>query len=165
MKITKRQLNRLVSEAILLETQKSVGLPQDMSLKNFQADNALIKKAREIYKQYGQTGPDGQKYNHWGNTPPGGELVFRMLKNRIIELGRLMDPSKDSYDLIQHRIAVHRQRRLQRALKLFGGHNRYYSPHSGVYSNDQKSAEYDMDWLIQYQETLAGGGPYVNYIK
>ena len=165
MKISKRKIKQLINKAILSETQKSVGLPQDMSLQNFQADNAIIRKAREIYKQYGQTGPDGRKYNHWGNTPPGGELVFRMLKNRIIQLGRLMDPSNYDYDIIKHRVAVHRQRRLQRALKLFGGHNRYAGPHNSVYANDKKAEEYEMDWLIELQETMAGGGPYVKYIK
>lgn len=165
MKISKRKIKQLINEAILSETQKSVGLPQDMSLQNFQADNAIIKKAREIYKQYGQIGPDGFKYNHWGNTPPGSELVFRMLKNRIIQLGRLMDPSNYDYDIIKHRVAVHRQRRLQRALTLFGGHQRWYSPDSSIYANDKKAEEYEMDWLIELQETMAGGGPYVNYIK
>ena len=165
MKISKRKLKQLINESILLETQKSVGLPQDMSLQNFQADNAIIKKAREIYKQYGQVGPDGRKYDHWGNTPPGGELVFRMLKNRIIQLGRLMDPSNYDYDIIKHRVALHRQRRLQRALTLFGGPQRYYSPDSSIYANDKKAEEYEMDWLIELQETMAGGGPYVDYIK
>lgn len=165
MKVSKRKIKQLINEAILSETQKSVGLPQDMSLENFQADNEIIRKAREIYKQYGQTGPDGQKYDHWGNLPPGGKLVFRMLKNRIFQLGRLMDPSNYDYDVIQHRIAVHRQRRLQRALQLFGGHNRYYAPDSSVYANDKKADEYEMDWLIEYQETMAGGGPYADYIK
>ena len=165
MRISKRKLQNLIKESILTETQKSVGLPQDMSLKNFQADNAIIKKAREIYKQYGQTGPDGQKYNHWGNMPPGGDLVFRILKNRISQLGRLMDPSNYDYDIIKHRVAVHRQRRLDRALDLFGGHNRYYSPYHSTYSNDKKADEYEMDWLIELQETIAGGGPYVDHIK
>jgi hypothetical protein len=165
MKISKSKLKQLINESILSETQKSVGLPQDMSLENFQADNAIIKKAREIYKQYGQIGPDGQKYDHWGNLPPGGDLVFNILKNRIIQLGKLMNPSVRGYNVIQHRIAVHRQRRLEKALKLFGGHNRWYGPHNSVYSNDKSAEEYDMDWLIEYQETMAGGGPYVDYIK
>ena len=165
MKIPKRKIRQLINESIISETQRSVGLPHDMSLENFQADNAIIKKAREIYKQYGQIGPDGQKYDHWGNTPPGGELVFRILKNRIIQLGKLMNPSVRGYNLIQHRMAIHRQRRLNQALYLFGGFKRYYSPHSSVYSNDKKADDYEMDWLIEFQETMAGGGPYADYIK
>ena len=165
MRISKRKVQNLIKESILAETQRSVGLPHDMSLQNFQADNALIRKAREIFKQYGKTGPDGQKYNHWGNMPPGGDLVFRILKNRVIQLGKLMNPSVRGYNVIQHRLAFHRQKRLDQALYLFGGPTRYYSPYSSVYSSDKRADNYEMDWLIEYQETMAGVGPYVDHIK
>jgi len=165
MNLTSAKLKQLIKEEMMSETQKAVGLPHDMDLENFQADNALIQRAREIYQQYGQKDPSGKdpynpRYNEH-NLPPDGDMIYKILRNRYIQLGQLQNPTVRGSDTIGRRIARHRQNRLYHALKLFGGTNpnfKYYV-HSGPYISDKKAGEYDMDWLIQYQEIMAGGGP------
>ncbi len=161
MNISKNQIKKM----LLSETQRAVGLPHDLDLENFQADNALIQKAREIYNQYGQRDPSGNdpynpRYNEY-NLPPDGDMIYKILRSRYIQLGQLQNPTVPGSNTISRRIARHRQNRLYHALELFGGGNpnfKYY-PHGGPYSNDKKAGEYDSNWLIQYQEILSGGGP------
>ena len=165
MNLTLAKIKELIKEEVVNETQRSVGLPHNLDLKNFQADNALIQRAREIYQQYGQKDPTGRdpynpKYNEH-NLPPGGDMVYKILRNRYIQLGQLQNPTVRGSDTISRRIARHRQNRLYSALELFGGANprhKYYV-HSSPFSSDKKAGEYDSQWLIQYQEILAGGGP------
>lgn len=156
---------RQIRETLLSETQRAVGLPHDLGLENFQADNALIQRAREIYKQYGKKDPSGKDpynptYNEY-NLPPDGDMIYKILRSRYIQLGQLQNPTVRGSSTISRRIARHRQDRLYYALELFGGvrPNFKYYVHGGPYSSDKKAGEYDSNWLIQYQEILSGGGP------
>lgn len=151
MKITRRQLRKI----ILNETQRSIGLPQALDIDSVSVDTDIIEKARDIYRQFGKLDKEGDEYSKH-NLPPGGEVLLSILINRIINIGRLMNPSSPHYDKIQADIARHRQSRLKQAHWLFGGNMRRYTSFGSKYSNDEKADQYELEWLERYQEILGG---------
>ena len=148
MKITRKQLRKLV----LNETQKALGLKQDMSLRDVGVDHQIIDKVREVYEMFGSSGGEYGRYN----LPPDGLMIKRILINRIINLGRLMNPTDYNYSKVESDIALHRQRRLSAALDLFGGRDGRFTSSSSPYSSEKRADKYEYEWLELYQEILGG---------
>ena len=157
MKITRRQLRKIISEAVISETQVAVGLPHD--LEGITGDNAIIERVIEIYRRFGELDDWGDKYSKY-NMPPDGKFISNMLHNRLRTVARNLNPSNPNYDKIQADIARHRIERLDKAWRLFGK-GKPWVRYSTPYSNDESAEEYELDWLENLQLTASGARVWV----
>jgi hypothetical protein len=196
MKITKRQLKRIIKEEILKLNESLLGLPHPLP-DSFEGDVMLVEKAIEIaklagtplpepietsyYDSYGKQGRTIDKYSklhmHTGKPPrhqvrrqmsthpltrtmddkrydgnypedkdkyypPGSPQLARTIFNRIVQLGRKMDPSSSNYSPREAKFARHRQQLLQ------FGQNALRKPER--YGEDEWD-DFLINWIEEFQ--------------
>ena len=145
MKITRRKLREL----ILTETQRIAGLPDEQDLGDISVDNKIVDRALQIYNSFSNEYTKDYMSRE-------DQMLFNILRNRIVNLGRLMNPTDPNFDKIQADLARWRQSRLKEVLMLFGGRQRKFSASSSVYAFPEKAEEYERKWFETFQRILGG---------